>query len=281
MAVDLLPDLPSSPKLRLHIHDLTHEATSVFLSLIDCKSLIPDAVKHIIRHLYTPYGRASIPPVRSVTIILRGMGGVAYTTGLELDDLHKEIHISLAYLANFCNEPVRFEHETLGVITHEMVHCFQHNGRGAAPGGLIEGIADYVRLKAGLAPPHWKKDKGRMGEKWDAGYERTAWFLEWLEEKEGVGTVSKINQTLATTKYDNDTFWKSLFGQGVEALWESYKEELAGDSVTNLDEDSVQGGSDTGGVTGDNSEGSEPELIDLSPADKEEAQAALRKQVRG
>jgi hypothetical protein len=36
-----------------------------------------------------------------------------------------------------------------GVLYHEVTHVWQWNGQGRANGGLIEGIADYVRLKAG------------------------------------------------------------------------------------------------------------------------------------
>ncbi|CAI0445498.1 unnamed protein product [Linum tenue] len=43
-----------------------------------------------------------------------------------------------------------------------MTHVWQWLGGGQgdiAPGGLIEGIADFVRLRAGLAPPpgRWVK----------------------------------------------------------------------------------------------------------------------------
>ncbi len=40
----------------------------------------------------------NVPPTRSVTVVLRDMGGVAYTTGTELDNDHKEIHFSLGYI---------------------------------------------------------------------------------------------------------------------------------------------------------------------------------------
>ncbi|KAK4405191.1 hypothetical protein Sango_0525600 [Sesamum angolense] len=37
------------------------------------------------------------------------------------------------------------------------------SGNGQAPGGLIEGIADFVRLKAGYAPIHWvRPGQGRL-----------------------------------------------------------------------------------------------------------------------
>ena len=96
------------------------------------------------------------------------MGGVAYTTGSDNDDNDKKIYFSLHYIHDVekrLRQPGQPAAEIHGVIVHEMVHCWQWNGLGTAPGGLIEGIADFVRLKAGLAPLHWR----RGGGKWDAG----------------------------------------------------------------------------------------------------------------
>jgi len=39
-----------------------------------------------------------------VTLVLRSMEGVAYTTGSELDPDHKEIHFSLDYIAKISEE---------------------------------------------------------------------------------------------------------------------------------------------------------------------------------
>ena len=65
-------------------------------------------------------GRADlIPSVRSVTLVLRSMGGIAYTTGSELDGDHKEIHFSTDYIGGLSVE--RVKHEILGVVRHEMV----------------------------------------------------------------------------------------------------------------------------------------------------------------
>jgi len=91
------------------------------------------------------------------------MDGIAYTTGSELDNDHKEIYFSLDYIGQLPDD--RTQNEILGVIRHEMVHCWQYDSCGTAPGGLIEGISDFVRMKAGLGPPHWK----RKGDSWDAG----------------------------------------------------------------------------------------------------------------
>lgn len=151
--------------LRLQINDLTTPGASTFLRTLHATNALTQALDAV---LYLLYDHKHIPGTRSVTLVLRAMDGVAYTTGLDLDDDHKEIHFNLKYIAKI--PEARVKEEMMGVIVHEMVHCWQWSAGGTAPGGLIEGVADYVRLKAGLSAPHWKKS----GEgKWDAGYERT------------------------------------------------------------------------------------------------------------
>jgi len=149
------------------------------------------------------------------------MDGVAYTTGSDLDDDHKEIHFSLDYINK--TPRARQQQEIQGVLVHEMVHCWQWNGLGTAPVGLTEGIADFVRLKAGLNPPHWKVVKG--GD-WDAGYQHTAYFLDWIEKRWGDGSVRKVNQALKDNEYVEVDFWSQLFGRKVGDLWEEYSETL-------------------------------------------------------
>ena len=149
------------------------------------------------------------------------MGGVAYTTGSDLDGDHKEIHFSLDYINHIPS--ARQKDEIQGVLVHEMVHCWQWNAVGTAPSGLIEGIADFVRLKAGLSPPHWKKEGGGQ---WDAGYQHTGYFLEWIENTCGKDSVRRINHALKDKKYEEDQFWEQLFGKKISLLWKEYEGSL-------------------------------------------------------
>lgn len=119
------------PKLRLHFENLTHAGTTAFTSTTDIPSLLSSAVHDVLRLLYTDRPRHPIPQIRSITLILRSMPGVAYTTGLALDEAHKEIHFSLEYIKDIAS--ARREKEIRGVVTHEVVHCLQWNGRGSAP----------------------------------------------------------------------------------------------------------------------------------------------------
>ncbi|KAI1383146.1 BSP-domain-containing protein [Hypoxylon trugodes] len=218
------------PRLRLHIQDINHGGSNIFLSSINAATVLRSSIETIHKHLYTPSSPSSSaptpptlplnpPPTRSVTLILRPMDGVAYTTGSDLDSDHKEIHFSLSYISSIPSS--RQTHEISGVIVHELVHCYQWNGQGRAPGGLIEGMADWVRLQAGLAPPHW--DRKQVPSKWDAGYQHTAYFLEYLENRFGEGSVRQVNAKLRTEKYDGKTFWLELFGVKVDELFDAYK----------------------------------------------------------
>lgn len=303
------PRLPT-PTLRLHVNDLRHPASAAFLSLLpDVKAVLETALAAIIRHLYTPpslppfpsptaqdapssasasaaapatqtkrpcFFTPSVPPTRSVTVILRDFGGVAYTTGTELDNDHKEIHFSLSYIRRCATSFADPASELAGVLTHELVHCYQHTAPPASaddgggrsdpgsvphpPGGLIEGVADFVRLKAGLVPPHWRRPASARDRppRWDQGYQHTAFFLEWLEDvRVGTGAVGMLNDRLLRVGYvgeddarasgdgerareeeaadrgalkDNgkESFWKGLFGVGVRELWEEYGRYLDG-----------------------------------------------------
>ena len=113
---------------------------------------------------------AGPPPVRSITLHLREFDGVAHTCGSKLDDEHKEVHLSVSYIDGVEGDRARIAHEIEGVLVHELVHAFQFDGEGTCPGGVIEGIADWVRLGEGLGPPHWSERGG--DDKW-AGYEVT------------------------------------------------------------------------------------------------------------
>ncbi|EOA86226.1 hypothetical protein ACJQWK_11891 [Exserohilum turcicum] len=209
------------PVLRLELRDLSSSGTRAFLRLVHASHALDSAVHTVLTSLYKKLPQTCIPGTRSVTLVLRDMDGVAYTTGLELDDDHKEIHFNTSYIAKI--PEARQKEEILGVLVHEMVHCWQHSAMGTAPTGLTEGVADWVRLKAGLCPPHWKR---HVDCDWDAGYERTAYFLEWLEKEHGEDIVRTINEALRACKYDEKKLWMDCCGKTVEDLWKEYKKSV-------------------------------------------------------
>ena len=139
--------------------------------------------------------------------------------------------------------------EVRGVLVHELTHSYQWSVNGV-PGGLIEGIsqipplpfslpmsvlrmlmegiADFVRLRAGLAPSHWKTSPVRK--KWDQGYEVTAYFLEYIDREVYPGFVAFVNewigqQTVKDGKYDEEEMFAEVMpGWDWDILWEQYLE---------------------------------------------------------
>ncbi|KAJ4803401.1 Plant basic secretory family protein [Rhynchospora pubera] len=144
-----------------------------------------------------------------VTLIIEPVNGVAAATS------QNEIHFNSDYIASYSGD-VKTEFD--GVIYHEMTHVWQWNGQGQAPGGLIEGIADFVRLKANYAPSHWRKPG--QGDRWDQGYEVTAYFLDYCNGLKN-GFVAQLNAKMKDG-YSND-FFVQLLGKTVDQLWSDYK----------------------------------------------------------
>ncbi|KAJ3907233.1 peptidase of plants and bacteria-domain-containing protein [Lentinula edodes] len=204
------------PRLDFRVDDLGHQGAELFFRQIpNPYDAMKSAVEASWKWLYgwnegivldndrNNHKQVIKPPlavqrVKRITLTLRPMDGVAYTFGSD-DGSEKEVHFSLKHIVNSYKgdtddkKNARVREEILGVLTHEIVHCYQYNGQGTAPGGLIEGIADCVRLHAKLSPPHWKRiaPKGKHVPEpngkwtwdwnWDAGYERTAYFLDWID----------------------------------------------------------------------------------------------------
>jgi hypothetical protein len=256
------------PLLRLELRDLSSDGSRAFLRLVHASTALQDAVSTVLTLLYKDMHASCIPPTRSVTLVLRDMDGVAYTTGLDLDDDHKEIHLSTRYI-EFVPES-RQKEEILGVLVHEMVHCWQHSAFGQAPGGLIEGVADWVRLKAGYAPPHWKR---HVDCDWDAGYERTGYFLEWLESEHGEDVVRRLNEAMRDCKYDAHRVWFGCCGKAVDELWEEYKKSV-GEECEKDDEQAETNDVDEDDGKGERTNEADVEQEETKGTDEEQDQPA-------
>ncbi|KAD4179258.1 hypothetical protein R6Q59_022861 [Mikania micrantha] len=146
--------------------------------------------------------------VARISVFIDDMGGVAYT-------FNNTIHVSANYIQGYSGD---VKNEITGVLIHETAHVWQWNGKGQAPSGLIEGIADYVRLKAGYAPSHWVQPK--QGDRWDQGYDVTARFLDYCNGLRD-GFVAELNKKMRSGY--NNGFFVELLGKTVDQLWAEYK----------------------------------------------------------
>ncbi|KAI6678042.1 hypothetical protein NL676_038838 [Syzygium grande] len=90
------------------------------------------------------------------------------------------------------------------------------------PGGLIEGIADFVRLRSGYVPGHWVGPG--QGDRWDQGYDITARFLDYCNGLRK-GFVAELNKKMRTGY--SDSYFVDLLERSVDQLWKDYKAKYA------------------------------------------------------
>ncbi|KAI4375556.1 hypothetical protein MLD38_013412 [Melastoma candidum] len=167
-----------------------------------------DFVLRTLRETKSEDLRKDVP--RVIGLFFQDMDGSAATT------LQDGIHMSVGYIARYLSSDVR--KEFVGVILHEMTHVWQWFGDDRTPVGLTEGIADYVRLRAGYARIDWVKPG--EGDRWDQGYDVTARFLDYCEGLKD-GFVSEMNKRLKT--FYKDEYFIEILGKDVHRLWREYK----------------------------------------------------------
>ncbi|CAI9290313.1 unnamed protein product [Lactuca saligna] len=125
------------------------------------------------------------------------------------------INVSSVYLEGYQGD-VKWEFTSL--LHHEITHVFQWDGEGQAPVGLVEGVADYTKLKANYAQVGFAEPGS--GDRWDQGYDFTARFLEYCD---GIvpGFVAKLNKMM---RFSFDVkYFEDLTGKPVDQLWQEYK----------------------------------------------------------
>ena len=150
--------------------------------------------------------------VPKVSLFIDDMEEVAYAS-------NNEIHVSARYINGY---PGDVKKEITGVLYHESTHIWQWDGNGQTPVGLIEGIADFVRLKAGYAASHWVQPG--QGDKWDQRSDVTARFLDYCNGLRN-GFVAELNKKMKDGYSAN--FFVELLGKTVDQLWSDYKAQYA------------------------------------------------------
>ncbi|GJZ69652.1 hypothetical protein Tco_0633202 [Tanacetum coccineum] len=166
-----------------------------------------DFIWHTVFQQNSPYDQK---PLDSVSIYIVEYEGVAVAWG------NNNINISSIFLQGAEGD---LKWIFTSVFYHEMTHVFQWNGEGRAPSGLMEGVADYTKLKAGYAQDQGFAKPGQ-GDSWDQGYDVTARFLEYCDEIVP-GFVASLNKLM---RFDFDVkFFEYLTGKPVDQLWIEYK----------------------------------------------------------
>ncbi|ORZ33935.1 hypothetical protein BCR44DRAFT_1437337 [Catenaria anguillulae PL171] len=115
------------------------------------------------------------------------------------------LRYSTLYLAHVFKTratPADAVREFYGVLVHELVHAYQGNGNGTAPWAWIEGVADWVRLRAGLPAMHWRRKVERE--------------VGWRE------VVQEMNRRLIMDEWRGEDMWVEQTGREACELWGEY-----------------------------------------------------------
>ncbi|KAF2552735.1 hypothetical protein F2Q68_00034200, partial [Brassica cretica] len=132
--MDNTGDLAGGRRFRKEIGDVNYTTKSLRAATAFTWRLFQQANK--------PSDRRSTP---KISMVMENGDRVAYSS-------QDEIHFNAGYLLGVLGDVIR---EFTGVVYHKVVHSWQWNGAGQAPSGLVEEIADYVRMKEGYAASHW------------------------------------------------------------------------------------------------------------------------------
>lgn len=146
--------------------------------------------------LYTTYapavaeviGAREVPPI-TIFVSRPGHHGAAWTDG-------GKVFLSAKWFAQHPDDVGGCLHE----FTHAIMRVPAYEG---STDWLIEGIADYVRDVLGFDAP-WTRAYYEPG-KALAGYQTTAHFLAWVEQRHP-GTVRELSGRLSAGSYTEEAF---------------------------------------------------------------------------
>eukprot|EP01018_Ginkgo_biloba_P009769 Gb_07768 [translate_table: standard] len=141
------------------------------------------------------------------------------------------IHVSHKYIGEFFGD---VEREIRGLVYREMGRVWLWDGGAGAPRGLVEGMAEYVRLSAGLssASDLWDNTlDNNIEDRWDAGGMITALYLQFCESLQR-GFVADLNAKMKMGW--NDGLFEVLLGETPAQVWDTYKSSLLSSSVNAL-----------------------------------------------
>ncbi|XP_047961993.1 uncharacterized protein LOC125206814 [Salvia hispanica] len=141
---------------------------------------------YFIWDIFQQYNQSDRKQVEVATVFIRQYDGAEAITYSE------QVNVSALFLQGYQGN---LKWEYTSILHHELTHVFQWDGEGKAPVGLVEGVADYMKLVSNY---NQKGSASRgMGERWDQGYDFTARFLEYCEELRS-GFVAALNKKMSS-----------------------------------------------------------------------------------
>eukprot|EP00158_Paraphelidium_tribonemae_P001203 Partr_v1_DN24107_c1_g2_i1_m71025 putative PBSP domain-containing protein len=140
----------------------------------------------------------NVPPLKRIKVVIRpAKMSIPAHANFDRANEQGEVVLNAAYIFKHAlgksvtaPDEEKGYYEMMGVLIHEFTHLSQYDN-STNGGGIIEGIADYVRLKSGFGAKHWREVR-HEGKQWHCGYSDTAYFLTWLEQRDRGKNYARI-----------------------------------------------------------------------------------------
>jgi hypothetical protein len=202
-----------TPTLTFENRDSTSQGQLFADAVPDPSALVWGATHDVCRLLFRRASEVKVIP--ELTLIVEDYSGIAGVSGTTL-------HLSTSYLQKQSDAGVDLQQEIEGILRFTTSLVYQHDGSETAPGWLMRGIADFVRLESGFLD----RDGASKGGNYDDGSQTTAYFLDYLATRR-TDIVYQINLRLAPGEpaYSDDIF-VALMGSDLATLWAEYQATL-------------------------------------------------------
>jgi hypothetical protein len=201
-----------TPTLNFENRDTTSQGQLFTDAVPDPSDLVWGATHDACRVLFR--SPSEVKAIDELTLIVENYSGIAGVSGTTL-------RISTSYLKKQSDAGRDLPREIAGIMRFTTSLVYQHDGSQTAPGWLMSGIADFVRLESG----YLDRDVSKGGN-YDDSSQTTAFFLDYLRTRR-TDVVYQINLRLAPGEpaYTDDVFI-ALMGSDLATLWDEYQATL-------------------------------------------------------
>jgi hypothetical protein len=190
----------------------------LFTQLVpDPQGLMSGVVRDVCRLLYR--SPDEVPLTRSVHLIVQDFDGVGSASGGQGEAV---VRLSSRHMQLVRDSGGDLLSEITGILYYHGANIYQHNAAPSGDDWVIEGVANYVRERAGYLP----LSRRPLGGSYRDGFAHSGFFFVWLDERRP-GFVYALNQSLApsSSPWSVATFG-TLTGSDIDTLWVEYQATL-------------------------------------------------------
>ncbi len=216
-------DAKCTPTFTLQMED-TGPKGQIFTDAVpDPEPFVQEIGRTVCRILYRELDE--VRDANHITLIIRDDPDYA---GWKMGDVGNiTVMISTQHLAQVQGQGMDVATEIHGILLHEMTHMYQNDdkapGEGTYPDlpNVVEGVADFVRIRAGYPPSGAQPSKDGSWD--DTGYWKPAFFMLWIDGKHP-DFLYHLNLTMVAgdgVPWTPDTI-QDITGVSVDDLWAEY-----------------------------------------------------------